>query len=585
MGNNHSDTFQLSYADYTGYEDSLSLYGDDYESIEHVFDVNGSFPELSEYKKFNLNDLNVGLDKSALTFDQEAMVTLKMVETNGSFKNVLGYYTVSAEGVIRNVAVAFDNTREAESGLSHSFNISGSGDSVGFFIVANGFNLNKLFDDVDLAEGNFSFIYNFGEADERLAKITDNAIDVMLVYTAKSGEIFVVKGPVYHATEGENHSHINNDSDVHVVSGLAEGSEGEILRIGFEDFPGLGDADFNDIIFDLSVSYLDNDYDPFADPATTISGVEPAGGNAGGEEDPVSGQTIIVGDTGDAGGLEPPQGTGAGAGVSTGGDVATILVGDDSDNTGKPGGSMDPPIGAGIAIVVDPSTGATSVGPINGDTDPGIASIISPPQGGGGAGPTVGGGQQTDPDPGSGIVADGGSGNNDPDPGIASLTQPADPDPGVAGLTGPQGGGTDPNPGVGLAGGSSHSDPGPNDPPIVVALAPPPPPPPVKLSPPPPPEKLSGPPQADKGFDKPPPPPSSKPPPSSGGSISPENVIAVGDQVDEAIAGFIDLGNTVTNHRQIFADRESNLDNVINTAQLDPIDDVINMNGIPISGF
>lgn len=55
-----------------------------------------------------------------------------------------------------------------------------------------------------------------------------------------------MSGNVYHTTPRGDAAPLNADGLVHVLSGLDAESGG--LTIGFEDLPGLGDADFNDLV-------------------------------------------------------------------------------------------------------------------------------------------------------------------------------------------------------------------------------------------------------------------------------------------------------------------------------------------------
>ena len=305
------------------------------ETNNHIFDTSIAFPELNEYSKVDSYNSNLGLNKDMLSFSQEAIATIKMVQSAGSFKNVLGYYAVDHDGTIRDVSIAFSNTRATESGLTHSFDIGNNGGSVNFFIIANGYNLNSFLADKNIEEGNLNFVYHHGQDDERLAKVTDSAEDITLIYQAGNGEISTVKGPVYHATDTVDGSHINSDGDVHVVSGIAGNGDSEVLRIGFEDFPGLGDADFNDIVFDVSASYLN----PTGDAGIQVlTNLEPA---ASGDQDSSEDQSnqsqggigsqagIWDGENG-IDGLDGGQGIGGGtgAGVVVSGDNDPIDIDD-----------------------------------------------------------------------------------------------------------------------------------------------------------------------------------------------------------------------------------------------------------------
>lgn len=243
------------------------------EANEHFFNVSESFPELAEYSRIDAG-LELGLSPDSLTFSEDAIATIKMVQSAGIFKNVLGYYITDPDGTIRDVSVAFNNTRSAESGVAHSFQVDGNKGAVNFFLISNGYNLNRVFSRDDFKDGNLNFIYNKGGDDERPAKVTDGAEDITLIYQAGDGEITTVRGPIYHATEHGSYNNINGDGNTHVVSGLTSFGDKQAIRVGFEDFPGLGDADFNDVVFDVSASYLDPDYGDL--DATLLSSIEPA---------------------------------------------------------------------------------------------------------------------------------------------------------------------------------------------------------------------------------------------------------------------------------------------------------------------
>lgn len=254
-------TISVNFSDYI--EESVQ------EAETHNFQAYHAFPDLNEFSKLDSTS-SLGLGKDILNFSREALATIKMVEAGGSFKNVLGYYSVFSDGTIRDVSIAFSNTRSAESGLTHHFETSANGTSLNFFVIGNGYSLNRVFSRTDFDEGDLSFVYHYGQDDERPATIHDKADDISLIYTDGEGKDVEVKGPVYHATESGTEGNINAGGNVHVVSGLVEDGENDVLRIGFEDFPGLGDADFNDIVFDVSASYLNNPSAGF------LAGIEPA---------------------------------------------------------------------------------------------------------------------------------------------------------------------------------------------------------------------------------------------------------------------------------------------------------------------
>lgn len=127
-----------------------------------------------------------------------------------------------------------------------------SGHEIGFFIIADGNRVNSNYAAYDLENGTLEFIYRFGKADERAAKITDSAADISLVY--KNGEqISIIKGNIYHTTTEQTTHTINGDGKLHAVAGLAGADDPDTIRIGFEDLKGLGDADYNDVVFDVRI--------------------------------------------------------------------------------------------------------------------------------------------------------------------------------------------------------------------------------------------------------------------------------------------------------------------------------------------
>lgn len=136
------------------------------------------------------------------------------------------------------------------SDYSFTYNIDSQyGTELGLFIISDGDRKNDL-SGLDLENGTLNFIYHLGQTDERLAKITDTASEISLIYT-NGDEKIILKGDIYHSTERGASTNINPDGSEHAVSGLVDASDPSTLRIGFEDLRNLGDADFNDVVFDI----------------------------------------------------------------------------------------------------------------------------------------------------------------------------------------------------------------------------------------------------------------------------------------------------------------------------------------------
>lgn len=124
------------------------------------------------------------------------------------------------------------------------------GTELGLFIISNGDRKND-FDSLDLENGMLTFYYNYGETDQRLANINDSSENVSLAHSL-DGVDTVLSGDVYHATERGASTAINPDNAEHAVTGLVDENDDSVLRVGFEDLPNLGDADYNDVVFDVT---------------------------------------------------------------------------------------------------------------------------------------------------------------------------------------------------------------------------------------------------------------------------------------------------------------------------------------------
>lgn len=100
-----------------------------------------------------------------------------------------------------------------------------------------------------------SFVYDYGGVNERAANIADDGGMVSVVYNDGVIER-VLGGYHYHTTPRGDTPDINWDGKTHAVSGLLDIANQDVLRIGFEDLPDLGDADFEDVLFDLDIDRI-----------------------------------------------------------------------------------------------------------------------------------------------------------------------------------------------------------------------------------------------------------------------------------------------------------------------------------------
>lgn len=228
---------------------------------QHVFNSTVVFPNLQE--RVDILDLvppgdsALGIAAGDLSVDYETTAQITFLSTGAGYNNSLGFYNIALDGTIQSVELAFPNVKAVAAGSAATIELPGAPDTdFGFFIIANGANKNNDFCAYDLENGEFKFIYHKGKNDERLANIADSEDDISLVFY-DGATIKTVVGSnnhIYHTTLRDGPTNLNSDGETHVVSGILDGSDGTTLRIGFEDLPNLGDADYNDVVFDLTVT-------------------------------------------------------------------------------------------------------------------------------------------------------------------------------------------------------------------------------------------------------------------------------------------------------------------------------------------
>jgi len=222
----------------------------------HNFTNNVVFPNLQEtISIMNLvppGTSALGIAASDLSVEFSTTAEISFVQTVAGYKNSLGFYNISLDGTIQSVELAFPNVKNFDAGDTATINLPGAPDTdFGFFIIADGASKNN-YNTFDLENGTLRFMYKNNTASERLAKITDNAADISLVYNMGSVEK-TLKGYMYHTTLRDGSVNLNPDGKTHVVSGVMDDTDSGTLRIGFEDLYNTGDADYNDVVFDISV--------------------------------------------------------------------------------------------------------------------------------------------------------------------------------------------------------------------------------------------------------------------------------------------------------------------------------------------
>ena len=230
----------------------------------------GLFPNVAEFVDIGQSPAPggtaVGIAGECMAIEDDAVATLTFAGGTAGYTNSVGMYTTAADGTIGDVTLAFENVLALGAGDSVTVDLPGGvGCGFGLFLIVHGARVNDGYEGLDLETGSLGFIYDLGGTGERAAKITDAADDVSLVFD--DGEsLTVLQGPILHSTKRDGSADLNADGEAHVVSGRLSGDNDTTLRVGFEDSPGGGDGDHNDVIIDVAIETL-------TDPASdTLAG-------------------------------------------------------------------------------------------------------------------------------------------------------------------------------------------------------------------------------------------------------------------------------------------------------------------------
>ena len=228
-------------------------------TVQHTFAGNpGEFPDMNESQALDPSEQQaIGITQGDLNVVEGSEITLTYVGEGAGYNNTLGAFTVAADGTIQTGSVLMPNVTGTASGTQFGYTAGADAASAGFFIIADGADINGNYAGIDFSTGSVEFIYGYGTGSERAAKISDSGSDITLVYNDGAGNETVLNGPVYYSTTDTNGG-LNPDGKVHVVSDLANEADNTVLRIGFEDLPKLGDKDYNDVYFDVSITSPDD---------------------------------------------------------------------------------------------------------------------------------------------------------------------------------------------------------------------------------------------------------------------------------------------------------------------------------------
>jgi serralysin len=190
-------------------------------------------PPLLEAVSVNPHAINGIANPTFLTGDGSIDFTLSLKSAVSFYENTLGYYTIGADGTIENPHLLFSNTLNVPAGQQTvDLGVPGNNESIGFFLIENGFNVYGKLPD------NLSFE---APGSSNPANIKEGAPPVL--NSATLGALAAT--PVFHSTEP-----LNPGGAAQVLSGTSPG--GQELLIGFEDLPrATADNDFNDVVVSI----------------------------------------------------------------------------------------------------------------------------------------------------------------------------------------------------------------------------------------------------------------------------------------------------------------------------------------------
>ncbi|MFN4281736.1 MAG: putative Ig domain-containing protein [Alphaproteobacteria bacterium] len=163
---------------------------------------------------------------------------------SAGYRNTVGSYEIDGAGNITNVKFVWENSSAVGDGGSLVSGVStapvsaAAGNTLGFFLIGNGYDVNGQYAGLDLANGHLEFRDSSGNP------ATVNTVNPQLWYVGASGSQ-QIGGDIYHsaANNALNADGLDHTTETDLGGGL--------VRIGFEDLFGLGDQDFDDTVFNL----------------------------------------------------------------------------------------------------------------------------------------------------------------------------------------------------------------------------------------------------------------------------------------------------------------------------------------------
>ena len=204
------------------------------------------------------------------TINLGTLNTVTFKSESADYHNTLGAYQIDANGNITGVKLLFGNASaqgsggSLQSGVSQASITADPGKTVGYFLIADGFDVNSSFSRLDLVNGHLEFRNSNGSQATLASKVPD------LWYVGPNGQQIELSGTIFHsaANNGSNMS-LNADKLDHVKETTANGQ----TTYAFEDLSKGGDKDYNDLIVSVAQTPITTDHISIKVTATDQYGV------------------------------------------------------------------------------------------------------------------------------------------------------------------------------------------------------------------------------------------------------------------------------------------------------------------------
>ena len=217
------------------------------------------------------------VDMTQFVISEDYLGSVTFMYESAGFRNSLGMYRIAENGDIKDVEILFANSSSVDSGGNLVGGESAvdvqliAGDHIGFFVIPDGFGM----DQYGLLSADLDFVFRNEQGD--VANVnTDTTLTLMSIIPGY-GEypVYSVFGTeIYHsAAQEENGFALNPDGYGHTV-GWLDTTTG-VVELGFEDFQGGGDQDFQDVVFRFDIG-LSNAH--VLDPNIAYDGAAGEGG-------------------------------------------------------------------------------------------------------------------------------------------------------------------------------------------------------------------------------------------------------------------------------------------------------------------